>query len=56
MSAISPKFRERFSSSILLRVRSDQPRQTGMNYCKGPHFRIASASQGLDEYRQVQPR
>jgi hypothetical protein len=53
MSTTPPKFRKRFSSSILLWVRSDQPRETGMNYWKGPHSRIISASPGLDEYRQI---
>ena len=53
MSTTSPKFRKRFSSSILLWVRSDQPRETGMNYWKGPHSKIISASPGLDEYRQI---
>lgn len=53
MSTTSPKFRKRFSSSILLWVRSDQPRATGMNYWRGPHSKIISAAPGLDEYRQV---
>lgn len=53
MGRTSPKFRKRFSSSILLWVRSDQPRETGMNYWKGPHSEIISASPGLDEYRQI---
>ena len=42
-----------FSSSILLWMRSDQPRQTGMDYWKGPHARIIAASSGLEEYRQI---
>lgn len=50
---MSTTFRKRFSSSILLWVRADQPRQTGMNYWKGPHSKIISASPGLDEYRQT---
>jgi hypothetical protein len=53
MSNASPKFRKRFSSSILLWVRSDQPRETGMNYWKSPHSKIISASPGLDGYRQI---
>ncbi|RYG86445.1 MAG: strictosidine synthase [Alphaproteobacteria bacterium] len=53
MSTTSPKFRRRFSSSILLWMRSNQPRETGMNYWKGPHSKIISAAPGLDEYRQV---
>lgn len=53
MSTTSPKFRKRFSSSILLWMRTDKPRETGMNYWKGPHSKIISASPGLDEYRQT---
>lgn len=53
MSTTSPKFRKRFSSSILLWMRSDQPRETGMNHWKGPHSKIISASPGTDEYRQI---
>lgn len=45
--------RKRFSSSILLWVRTDQPRQTGMDYWKGPHSKIISATPGLEEYRQI---
>lgn len=40
-------------SSILLWVRNDQPRVTGMNYWKGPHSKIISATPGFDEYRQI---
>lgn len=53
MSTTSPTFRKRFSSSILLWMRADQPREAGMNYWKGPHSKIISASPGLDEYRQI---
>lgn len=53
MGTTWPKFRKRFSSSILLWMRSDQPRETGMNYWKGPHSKIISAAPGLDEYLQV---
>lgn len=42
-----------FTSSILLWVRTDQPRQTGMDYWKGPHSGIISATKGLEEYRQI---
>lgn len=42
-----------FASSILLWVRTDQPRQQGMNYWKGPHSKIISATPGFDEYRQI---
>jgi hypothetical protein len=41
------------TSSILLWVRTDQPRQTGMDYWKGPHSGIISATPGLAEYRQI---
>jgi hypothetical protein len=42
-----------FSSSILLWMRDDQPRQQGMDHWKGPHSGIISASPGLEEYRQI---
>jgi len=42
-----------FASSILLWVRTDQPRQTGMDYWKGPHSKIITATPGFDEYRQI---
>jgi hypothetical protein len=45
--------RKHFSSSILLWMRSDQPRQTGMDHWKGPHSKIISATPGLEEYRQI---
>src|SRR6266542_120337 len=41
--------RKHFSSSFLLWMRTDQPRQTGMDYWKGPHSKIASATPGLEE-------
>ena len=45
--------RKHFSSSILLWVRTDQPRRTGMDYWRGPHSKIISATPGLEEYRQI---
>jgi len=45
--------RKHFSSSILLWMRTDQPRQTGMDHWKGPHSRIISVTPGLEEYRQI---
>ncbi len=42
-----------FSSSVLLWVRSDQARQTGMDYWKGPHSGIIANTPGLEEYRQI---
>jgi hypothetical protein len=41
------------TSSILLWMRTDQPRQTGMDHWKGPHSGIISATPGLEEYRQI---
>ena len=45
--------RQHFSSSILLWMRTDQPRQKGMDHWKGPHSGIIAASPGLEEYRQI---
>ncbi|MEU3746323.1 MULTISPECIES: hypothetical protein [Streptomyces] len=45
--------KKHLTSSILLRVRTDQPRQTGMDHWKGPHSGIISATPGLEEYRQI---
>ena len=42
-----------FTSSVLLWVRSEQSRQTGMDYWKGPHSGIIAATPGLEEYRQI---
>ena len=42
-----------FSTSILLWMRTDQPRQEGMDHWKGPHSGIISATPGLEEYRQL---
>jgi hypothetical protein len=47
------RVRTHFSSSILLWMRTDQPRQTGMDHWKGPHSGIIAASPGLEEYRQL---
>ncbi len=52
-STTRPKVRKQLSSSILLWVRTDQPRQSGMDYWKGPHSGIISANPGLKEYRQI---
>jgi len=41
------------ASVILLWVRTDQPREQGMSYWKDPHSRIISATNGLEEYRQI---
>ncbi|MEV0447043.1 strictosidine synthase [Streptomyces sp. NPDC050600] len=45
--------KKHLTSSILLWVRTDQPRQTGMDHWKGPHSGIISATPGLEEYRQI---
>ncbi len=45
--------RKHFTSSILLWMRTDQPRQRGMDHWKGPHSGIISATPGLEEYRQI---
>jgi hypothetical protein len=45
--------KKHFTSSILLWMRTDQPRQKGMDHWKGPHSGIISATPGLEEYRQI---
>lgn len=45
--------KKHLTSSIPLWVRTDQPRRTGMDYWKGPHSKIISATPGLEEYRQI---
>ncbi len=45
--------RKHFTSSILLWMRTDQPRQKGMDHWKGPHSGIIAVSPGLEEYRQI---
>ena len=45
--------RQHFTSSILLWMRTDQPRQKGMDHWKGPHSGIIAATPGLEEYRQL---
>ena len=53
MTTTIPYTKKPFASSILLWVRTDQPRQQGMDYWKGPHSKIISATPGFDEYRQI---
>ena len=53
MTTTIPYTKKPFASSILLWMRTDQPRQTGMDYWKGPHSKIISATPGMDEYRQI---
>ena len=45
--------KKHFTSSILLWMRTDQPRQKGMDHWKGPHSGIIAVSPGLEEYRQI---
>jgi hypothetical protein len=47
------KSEKHLSSSILLWMRTDKPRQAGMDRWKGPHSQIISANKGLLEYRQI---
>jgi hypothetical protein len=52
--ATTPRFEKKpLVSSILLWMRTDQPRQQGMDYWKGPHSKIISATPGMEEYRQL---
>ena len=53
MASTVPYTKRPFASSILLWMRTDQPRQQGMDYWKGPHSKIISATPGFDEYRQL---
>jgi hypothetical protein len=53
MAGTVPYAKKAFASSILLWIRTDQPRQTGMDYWKGPHSKIISATPGFEEYRQI---
>jgi hypothetical protein len=48
-----PGVKKHLTSSIMLWVRTDQPRQIGMDHWKGPHSGIISATPGLQEYRQI---
>jgi hypothetical protein len=48
-----PAARKPLVSSILLWMRTDRPRQQGMDYWKGPHAKIISATPGFEEYRQI---
>lgn len=47
------KSSKHLSSSILLWMRTDKPRQAGMDRWKGPHAQIIAANKGLLEYRQI---
>lgn len=51
--ATTVKSEKHLSSSILLWMRTDKPRQAGMDRWRGPHSQIISANKGLYEYRQI---
>ena len=51
--ATTVKSEKHLSSSILLWMRPDKPRQKLMDRWKGPHAQIISANKGLWEYRQI---
>ncbi|WP_341908389.1 hypothetical protein [Fluviicola taffensis] len=51
--ATNVKSEKHLSSSILLWMRTDKPRQEGMDRWKGPHAQIIAANKGLWEYRQL---
>ena len=53
MTSTPPYTRKPLASSILLWMRTDQPRQQAMEYWKGPHSKIISATPGFEEYRQL---
>ncbi len=53
MATTRPAARKPLVSSILLWMRTDQPRQQGMDHWKGPHSKIISATPGMEEYRQI---
>jgi hypothetical protein len=53
MATKYPYAKKPFVSSIPLWMRTDQPRQTGMDYWRGPHSKIISATPGFEEYRQI---
>ena len=53
MPTTRPSAKKPLVSSILLWMRTDQPRQQGMDYWKGPHSKIISATPGMEEYRQI---
>jgi hypothetical protein len=53
MATTRPSAKKPLASSILLWMRTDQPRQQGMDYWKGPHSKIISATPGMEEYRQI---
>ena len=53
MSGTKPDVTKHFTSSILLWMRSDLPRQAGMDRWRGPHSAIIAATPSVFEYRQI---
>ena len=53
MATTRPFAKKPFASSILLWMRTDQPRQQGMDHWKGPHSKMISVTPGFEEYRQI---
>ena len=53
MTSTVPFTKKPLASSILLWMRTDQPRLQAMEYWKGPHSQIISATPGFEEYRQL---
>lgn len=51
--ATSVNHEAKLTSSILLWMRADKPRQVSMDRWAGPHAKIISASPSLSEYRQL---
>lgn len=51
--ATNVKSEKHISSSILLWMRTDKPRQTTIDYWKGSHAQIIAANPGLLDYRQI---
>jgi hypothetical protein len=49
----APSTKKPLVSSILLWMRTDRPRQLGMDYWRGPHSTIIVATPGVEEYRQI---
>lgn len=47
------KSEKHLSSTILLWMRSDKPRQAGMDHWKGSHAQIIASNPGLYQYRQL---
>lgn len=47
------KSEKHLSSSILLWMRTDKPRQAGMDHWKGSHAQIIASNPGLWQYRQI---